>query len=72
MLVWVENLTGAHPALTKQGPHLEYPWEQGERVCHPSSDLPIVNELRDANTLVAPHLLKFANHFVNNFDELFE
>jgi hypothetical protein len=71
VLGWVEALTRAHPALAKNGPHLEYPWEQEDRVCSPSRDLAIVNELRDAQSLAAPHLLKFASYFIENFDRVF-
>jgi DNA repair exonuclease SbcCD ATPase subunit len=71
VLPWVEELTRAHPAIAKNGPHLEYPWEQGGRVCSPSRDLPIVHELRDPQSGAAPHLLKFAAYFIDNFDEVF-
>jgi hypothetical protein len=71
VLLWVEALTRAHPAIAKSGPHLEYPWEQGGRVCSPSRDLPIVHELSDLQSGAAPHLLKFAAYFIDNFDEVF-
>jgi hypothetical protein len=70
VLAWVEALTRAHPAIAKNGPHLEYPWEQGERVCSPSRDLLIVTELGDARSLALPHLLRFASYFIQNFETI--
>ncbi|WP_052557105.1 hypothetical protein [Enhygromyxa salina] len=70
VLGWVVRLTEAHPALAKNGPHLEYPWEAHGRVCGPTRDLDIVNELRDAKSGAAPHLLRFAGHFIENFDRI--
>lgn len=76
VLLWVTALTSAHPAIAKNGPHLEYPWErvdddEGHRVCSPSRDLPIVNELGDPLSGAGPHLVKFAAHFIENFDDIF-
>jgi hypothetical protein len=64
VLSWVEALTDAHPALAKQGPHLEYPWEENDRVGTPGNDLFIVNEIRNAESLAAPHLYRFASQLV--------
>jgi hypothetical protein len=71
VLAWAEALTRAHPAIAKNGPHLEYPWEHDNQVCTPSRDLAIVKELRDANVQAAPHLVKFAKHFIDKFDDIF-
>jgi hypothetical protein len=63
-LSWVEALTDAHPALAKDGPHLEYPWEAADRVCTPSVNLFIVNVLRDPKSLAAPHFTRFAAELI--------
>jgi hypothetical protein len=67
---WVRELERAHPALSKSGGHLEYPWEEGETVKRPSQ-LWLVTELGDPTKLLAPKLAKFARKLLNDFDRLF-
>ncbi len=69
VLPWIEALTDAHPAIQKNGPHLEYPWETETGVRGPA-DLLIVRELQDPRTGAASHLFKFANHFLTNFSNI--
>lgn len=71
LLNWVVRLTKAHPALAKHGPHLEYPWEEGDRVCSPSQDLALVNELRDVRNPIGPRLLHLASHMIEHFERIF-
>jgi hypothetical protein len=69
VLPWIEALTEAHPALRKNGPHLEYPWEASDRVQVPV-ELSIVKILQDPGSGAAVHLIKFAHYFIDNFDNI--
>lgn len=69
VLNWMVALTDAHPALAKEGPHLEYPWEDSTGV-HLPAEVPIVGELSDARSLAAPHLLRFARVLLNHVREM--
>ncbi len=71
VLPFVKALERAHPALTKHGPHLEYPWEDGTNVATPSK-LQVVRDIFDP---LAPHrlrnLIQLANALIRDFDDLF-
>jgi hypothetical protein len=71
ILPLIQNLERAHPAIAKRGPHLEYPWEQGDRMGLPQSDLQIVRNFEDPTNPVGPKLFRFARELSNRFDELF-
>lgn len=69
VLSWIEGLTAAHPALSKNGPHLEYPWEGNDRVQGPN-DVSIVKEIGDPMSGAASHLIRYAHFFIGHFDEI--
>lgn len=65
------DLEATHPALAKNGPHLEYPWENNQKVAIPAEDLYIVKRIRDANLRIGPSLLRLADDLLRDFDRLF-
>jgi len=67
----VRELERAHPALAREGPHLEYPWELPERVALPATDLSVVATLADSKSGRAPELLRLADELIQNFNRLF-
>ncbi|AGP41864.1 hypothetical protein [Sorangium cellulosum] len=70
VLPLVQALERAHPALARGGPHLEYPWEAGDRMGLPE-ELPIVRQFDDPLDPKGPRLLRFARELHDRFDELF-
>lgn len=71
VLPLVQALERAHPALARRGPHLEYPWEEGDKMGLPATHLSIVKQLADPLETKGPKLLRFARELSNRFDELF-
>lgn len=71
VLPMVQALERAHPALARGGPHLEYPWEEGEGMGLPSTHLPVVKQLADPMDTKGPRLLRFARELSDRFDEFF-
>jgi hypothetical protein len=85
VLPFIKALELAHPAITKQGPHLEYPWEitttvrnratdideLEARVLTPAADLQVVRDIFEPRTRPATDLLRLAQELINRFDELF-
>lgn len=57
------ELTKAHPALAKDGPHLEYPWSRPDGLHHPD-EVRIVAEIGDPHSIRNLHLLKFAQELL--------
>jgi hypothetical protein len=66
----VSELERAQPALALGGGHLEYPWEETDRVRTPD-ELPVVARLQDPRTGTAPRLVRLARQLLLSFDELF-
>ena len=58
-----------HPALSASG-HLEYPWEEGDRVLAPS-ELRIVQELADPRVSWGSRAQRLARELLNKFDTIF-
>lgn len=71
VLPMVQALERVHPALQRSGPHLEYPWEDGDEMGLPATHLDIVRQLSDPYDLKGPKLLRFARELANRFDEIF-
>ncbi|MGC4067961.1 MAG: hypothetical protein QM784_25590 [Polyangiaceae bacterium] len=71
VLPLVQALERAHPAVSKAGPHLEYPWESGATMGLPSTHLPIVQQLADPRDPKGPRLIRFARELANRFDSIF-
>lgn len=71
VLPLVQELERAHPALARRGPHLEYPWEEGDKMGLPATHLSVVRQLADPLEMKGPRLLRFARELSNRFDELF-
>lgn len=71
VLPMVQALERAHPAVSKSGPHLEYPWEHGDAMGLPATHLAIVRQLADPLDPKGARLLRFARELANRFDELF-
>lgn len=65
------ELTKAHPALEKDGPHLEYPWSRPDGLHHPD-EVRIVTELSDPHSIRNLHLLKFAQALLEYVQALAE
>ena len=70
VLPLVQALEKAHPAVSKSGPHLEYPWEDGNAMRLPAS-LSIVMQLADPRDMKGPKLIRFAKELANEFDSIF-
>lgn len=71
VLPMIQSLERAHPAVAKRGPHLEYPWEQGPVIGHPSQHLEIVRQLADPRNPRGPKLVRFARELCNKFNDIF-
>jgi hypothetical protein len=70
VLPLVQALERAHPAVAKGGPHLEYPWEEDDRMALPD-ELPIVRQFDNPLDPKGLRLLRFARELRDRFDELF-
>ena len=70
VLPLVEAIERSNPALSPQGRHLEYPWEDAAGV-HMPRELPVVAELGDPKRPRAPELLRLARELLARFDEIF-
>jgi len=64
------RITAAHPSVTKKGPHLEYPWEQGAAVCVPDDHLPVVQCLFDPRSFSVFRVIGFADYLLSDFDSV--
>lgn len=71
VLPYVRALERAHPAVAKQNPHLEYPWEEQSTVRTPAKHLEVVRDLFDPTNRALPELIRLANDLIKRFDELF-
>jgi hypothetical protein len=71
VLPLVQALEKAHPAVSKSGPHLEYPWEDGSTMRLPAT-IPIVMQLADPFDMKGPRLIRFAQELANKFDSIFQ
>jgi hypothetical protein len=67
----ITDLEAAHPALARGGPHLEYPWEQPDKVALPGTDLAVVARLASPRERISPDLLDLGEHLVDSFEQLF-
>lgn len=67
----VRMLEASHPAITKNGPHLEYPWEDRGRMALPE-ELPVVREFDDARNPRGVRVLRLARELCDRFDEFFQ
>jgi len=69
----VEELEKAHPQITADGPHLEYPWEDTttREIKWPERHLEVVRRIGDPLTGRGAELLKLADQLVRNFKKIF-
>ncbi|MDI1428803.1 hypothetical protein [Polyangium sorediatum] len=71
VLPMIQALERAHPAVAKSGPHLEYPWEQGDVMGLPATHLAIVTQLADPRDPKGAKLIRFARELADRFDSIF-
>lgn len=65
------QVTNAHPALAKGGPHLEYPWDSERAVFLPDDNLEVVRVLFRGKSPQAGYLFNFLHFLLADFDRLF-